>query len=146
MLKTKSAYTAIAFLLGSGVAAAEHHTGCISTGELVVSTLSGQPEPNEDLIASLRAFNSAQQQALDVKLQTTAQAYGVGLDEVRAQAQQKRDERDAILASHFGGGGLQMDMANLLIECVKQSSEVEMGQTQASFMATINEIRRMVGD
>lgn len=124
---------------------ANTNAACGTAGEHIANVLSNMENTNPDLLTSLETFRVAQLDALDRKIKITADGFGVDEAGIQAESKTERDAMKIQLEAKYGVTDLHQDYAEMLINCVKASSEVELGQTQGAFMATINEIRRMIG-
>ena len=131
--------------LCASTAMAQTNAACVGIADHVQTVLKNGAAPDMSLNPSLQKFKDAQAAALDVKIKQAAEGYGLDVDAMRAESAQERATMKEQLVARYGDDKLYQDYVVMLTNCVKASSEVEMGQTQAEFMATINALRRIIG-
>ena len=129
----------------ANTAMAQTNAACVGIADHVQTVLKNGGAPDMSLNPSLQKFKDAQAAALDLKIQKAAEGYGLDADAMRAESAQERATMKQQLIARYGDNKLQQDYVVMLTNCVKASSEVEMGQTQAEFMETINALRRIIG-
>ncbi len=129
----------------TSTAMAQTNAACVGIADHVQAVIKNGGAPDMSLNPSLQKFKDAQAAALDLKIQKTAEGYGLDADDMRAESAQDLATMKEQLVTRYGEEKLYQDYVVMLTNCVKASSEVEMGQTQDEFMKTINALRRIIG-
>ncbi|MEL6415539.1 MAG: hypothetical protein AAFQ15_11430 [Pseudomonadota bacterium] len=129
----------------ANAAMAQTNAACVGIADHVQTVLENGAASDDSLDPSLQKFKDAQAAALDLKIQQAAEGYGLDADSMRAESAQELATMKEQLTARYGDDKLYQDYVVMLTNCVRASSEVEMGQTQAEFMNTINALRRIIG-
>mgnify|MGYP001802880948 CR=1 FL=1 len=129
----------------ANAAMAQTNAACVGIADHVQTVLENGAAGDDSLDPSLQKFKDAQAAALDLKIQQAAEGYGLDADSMRAESAQELATMKEQLTARYGDDKLYQDFVVMLTNCVRASSEVEMGQTQAEFMNTINALRRIIG-
>jgi len=144
-MKHRTLLAAAIAIACSPFAHANTNAACATAGDHIATVLSNLDGVDAQHVESMKTFSAAQLAALDVKISQGAVAFGLSEADMHAESKAERDAMKAQMFTRYGNTELHRDYEEMLFNCVRASSEVELGQTQETFLATVNEIRRLIG-